>query len=418
MKTRVLILEQQSYWGGAQRVLQTVLDSLRDQIDPLVALPEPGAFGLDLRKQQIETLVYPLGSYQSGRKSITDMLAFGPRSLCCALLLAREIVKRAIQLVYINGPRCLPAGAIAARLTGRPSLFSLHNTLSRRADVMLASWGAACTSRIVACSQAAAAPLLKANPGLASRLQILYPPVQDHINHRSRPRSQQESAPFVIGMVSRITPAKGHHVLLEALERLKPCDERKIVFLGAPAPGNVRDAEYLSSLRRWAAERGFERSIHWAGYQADPHPYYEAMDVLAVPSVGDASSPGGRAITCFSSEGMPIVILEAFQRGVPVVASRTAGTPELVKDGVNGLLVPPGNSEELAKALERLQFEPGLHARLAAQACASIDQRFSRELYCSALSGLISELCASSAPASAVLTGPRPEVEVPRTSGP
>jgi glycosyltransferase involved in cell wall biosynthesis len=189
-------------------------------------------------------------------------------------------------------------------------------------------------------------------------------------------------------MVSRITPAKGHHVLLEALERLKPCDERKIVLLGAPAPGNVRDAEYLSSLRRWAAERGFECSIHWAGYQADPYPYYEAMDVLAVPSVGE--------------EGIGLVILEAFQHGVPVVASLTGGIPELVKDGVNGILVPPGDAEKLATALERLQFEPDLCRQLGAGARASIDQRFSRELYCSTLSNLISELCASSRPAGAV----------------
>lgn len=399
MKTRVLILEQQSYWGGAQRVLQTVLDSLQDQIEPLVALPELGTFGLDLQKQKIETLLYPLGSYQSGRKSVTDMLAFGPRSLCCALLLAREIVKRGIQLVYINGPRCLPAGAIAARLTGRPSLFSLHNTLSRRADLMLASWGAACISRIVACSQAAAAPLLKANPGLAPKLRVLYSPVEDRpsLAPGLAPRRERKSSQFVIGMVSRITEAKGHHVLLQAVAGLEPCNGRKILFLGEPAPGSLQDSEYLSSLRRRAAERSL--NLHWVGYQADPDPYYEAMDVLAVPSI--------------CQEGMGLVILEAFQRGLPVVASRTGATPELVTDGVNGLLVSPGSPEELAKALERLQFEPGLGARLAAQACASIDQRFSRELYCSALSGLISELCASSAPASAVSTGPRAEAEVP-----
>jgi glycosyltransferase involved in cell wall biosynthesis len=391
MKTRILILEQQSYWGGAQRVLQTVLESLQDQIEPLVALPELGTFGLDLHKQGIETLVYPLGSYQSGRKSITDMMAFGPRSLCCAMLLAREIVKRGIQLVYINGPRCLPAGAIAARLTGRPSLFSLHNTLSRRADMILASHGAACISKIVACSQAAAAPLLKANPTLASRMQVLYPPAEGHpsANRGFAPFPDRKSSGFVIGMVSRITEAKGHHILLQALARLKPSGGRKAVFLGAPAPGSVEDSTYLSSLRRWAAERGLEGNLHWAGYQADPHPYYEAMDVLAVPSI--------------CQEGMPVVILEAFQHGVPVVASGTGGTPELVKDGLNGLLVPPGNSEELARALERLQFEPGLRARLAVRACTSIDQRFSREFYCSALSSLISELCALPAPSSVVL---------------
>jgi glycosyltransferase involved in cell wall biosynthesis len=391
MKTRILILEQQSYWGGAQRVLQTVLETLRDQIDPLVALPEAGAFGLDLQKQGIETLVYPLGTYGSGHKSVRDMIAFGPRTAYCALLLAREIIRRRIQLVYINGPRCLPAGALAAQLTGRPSLFSLHNTLSRRADVFLAAQGAACVSKVVACSQAAAAPLLKAIPALRSKLQILYPPVAGRasVARRASPGLAHQPGRFVIGMVSRITKAKGHHVLLQALAGLKPCDERKIVFLGAPAPGSLEDSEYLSSLRRSAVQQGLSGNIQWEGYQPDPHAYYEDMDVLAVPSVCE--------------EGMPVVILEAFQHGLPVVASETGGTPELVKDHLNGLLVPPGNAKELGSALERLQFEPGLRARLAARAYTSIDQRFSREYYCSALIALIGELCALPAPASTVL---------------
>lgn len=414
MKTRVLILEQQSYWGGAQRVLQTVLDTLQDQIEPLVALPETGDFGCDLQKRGIETLAYPLGTYGSGHKSVRDMMAFGPRSIYCGVMLAREIFKRRIQLVYINGPRCLPAGVIAARLTGRPSLFSLHNTLSRRADVMLASRGAACVSKVIACSQAAAAPLLRANPRLASKLRVLYPPVEDHpsVAPASARRCRRESSGFLIGMVSRITQAKGHHVLLRAVASLKPCDARKIVFLGAPAPGNLQDREYLSSLRRWAAERRL--NVDWAGQQADPYPYYEAMDVLAVPSIGEVFSPGWGGSACPSSEGMPLVILEAFQRGVPVVASRTGGTPEVVKDGVNGILVSPGDSEELAKALERLQFEPGLRASLAAQAYTSIDERFSREHYCSTISDLIAELCASSAPVSRILDRTETPADVPR----
>ena len=391
MKIRVLILEQQSYWGGAQRVLQTLLDSLGEWIDPVVALPEPGALSLEMQKRGIETLIYPLGRYQSGRKSVRDMVAFGPRSLWCTLLLAREILNRRIQLIYIDGPRCLPAGVMAARLTGRPSIFSLHNTLSRRWDVMLASRSAAYVSKIVACSQSAARPLLKMNPSLASKLVILYPPVENPrpgINGSTLPLGRDPSR-FVIGMVSRITPAKGHHVLLEALATLKPRQGTEILFLGAPAPGNLQDQEYVNSLRRWATEQALDGSIHWAGYQVRPHPYYEAMDVLVVPSVGE--------------EGMPMVILEAFQRGIPVVASRTGGTPELVKDGVNGILVEPGNSEELAQALARLRFEPDLRRRLASQARTSIDQRFSKEMYCSTVRDLISELCATAAPARAIL---------------
>jgi len=386
MKRRVLILEQQSYWGGGQRVLHMVLNSLQDVIDPVVAFPDSGSFCQDLQSQKIETLIYPLGNYQSGRKSFADILAFGPRSLCCALDLAVTILKRKLELVYINGPRCLLAGVMAARLTGRPSLFFLHNTLFRRFDVALASRVASHVSRIVACSQAAAAPLLRTNPALREKLQVLYPPVEElpPAAPCSALRTLRESSRFVIGIVGRITKAKGHHVLLDAVAKLDSCAEKQMIFVGAPAPSYPEDSSYLRYLRSLASERGLEGSLQWTGYQADPQPYYEAMDVLVVPSI--------------SEEGMPLVTLEACQRGIPVVASRVGGIPELIKDGVNGILVPPGSPEELAKALDRLQRQPGLCRQLGAAAHASIDERFSKKLYCSKIGGLISELCSSSVP--------------------
>jgi plasmid stabilization system protein ParE len=66
MKTRILVLEQHSYLGGGQRVLKMVFDSLRDKIDPLVALPEMGTLGPDLERAGIETCTHPLGA--TGRR--------------------------------------------------------------------------------------------------------------------------------------------------------------------------------------------------------------------------------------------------------------------------------------------------------------------------------------------------------------
>lgn len=386
MKTRVLILEQQSFWGGGQRVLQTVLNSLRDEIEPVIALPHPGTFGLDLQRQKIETLLYPLGSYRSGSKSIVDFVSFGPRSTWCALRLAAIIVERKFQLVYINGSRCLLAGAMAARLTRRPSLFCLHNTLSRGADVALASRAAAHVSRIIACSQAAAAPLLRANPSLSRKLQILYAPVEELSFTAQRPAAKRSR--FVIGVVGRITEAKGHHVLLSALARLGSSPGREVMFVGEPAPGSLQDLAYFRSLRSFISEHGLDSSIRWAGYQPDPNPCYEAMDLLVVPSTG--------------AEGFPLVILEAFQRGIPVIASQTGGIPELVKEGVSGILVPPGNPDELARAIDRLQRDPALRRQLGETARVSIDGRFLKQRYCSTIGDLISELCLSSTPGSAV----------------
>ncbi|MGH9353177.1 MAG: glycosyltransferase, partial [Terriglobia bacterium] len=130
MKPVILFLGQQSRQEGAERVLDEVLYALAGEFAPLVALPEDGPFADTLRARGIETFLFPLGRYHAGRKSLSDVTTFPFRSARCALWLARVIRRRRAGLVYINGPRCLWAGALAARLTGRPSLFHLHMTMT------------------------------------------------------------------------------------------------------------------------------------------------------------------------------------------------------------------------------------------------------------------------------------------------
>jgi glycosyltransferase involved in cell wall biosynthesis len=71
------------------------------------------------------------------------------------------------------------------------------------------------------------------------------------------------------------------------------------------------------------------------------------------------------------SEGLPRVAMEAFARGRPVIGSRAGGIPDIVSDGVNGLLVPPGDARALAAAVERVLTDRELAERLAAAAAAS-----------------------------------------------
>jgi colanic acid/amylovoran biosynthesis glycosyltransferase len=92
-----------------------------------------------------------------------------------------------------------------------------------------------------------------------------------------------------------------------------------------------------------------------------------AADVLVAPSV---PTSGGKR------EGIPVVLMEAMASGLPVVASRLSGIPELVDDGVSGLLVPPGDPQALADALRRLADDPVLRERLGQAGRATIVREF------------------------------------------
>lgn len=146
----------------------------------------------------------------------------------------------------------------------------------------------------------------------------------------------------VVGAVGALVEHKGHRVLLEALARLKgPSVDPWLVLAGQ---GEWRD--------RLAREgRDLRLTVRFLGQVEEPAGLYPALDVLALPSL--------------SGEGSPGVIKEAAAAGVPVVATDVSGTSEILRDGVEALLVPPGAPEPLAAALGRLLADPSLARRLS-----------------------------------------------------
>jgi glycosyltransferase involved in cell wall biosynthesis len=386
VKGPILFLDQQSWRGGAQRVLLNVLDSLRGEFEPIVALPEFGPFANDLEGRNIEIVTYPLGSYRSGQKSLSDMAAFAIRSIACGAQLASFIGKRKVRLVYINGPRCLPAGTLAARFMKIPSIFHLHISLTRRAEIFVASHAAKHVSGIIACSQAAARLLMKYSNNCENKTQIIYNPIDTQGGSGALPRPQADSQQWTVGTVGRITRGKGYHILMRAVGRVRPELRRnlKVMLVGAPAE-RPEDAAYASYLKRLESELNLQKMIRWEGFQPDPTRYYAAMKVLVVPSD-------------WEFEGMPMAILEAMQWGVPVIASRIGGIPELIHDGVNGLLVTPGDEGALAEALERLAADPALCRRLGEAGRLSIDDRFSPHRFGNKIRELVGGLCSARLP--------------------
>jgi glycosyltransferase involved in cell wall biosynthesis len=288
-------------------------------------------------------------------------------------------------LVYINGPRCLPAGVLAARLTGRPSIFHLHRTLTRRSELLIATRTASLATRIVACSQASADALGSVEPKLSRTMQVVYSPAplvppQEWRHGQLAARELPRSSGPIVGLVARFTPGKGLHVLIEAAARLRARWPRiQIEMVGAPDPQNPGDAAYVRKLESRVEELGLAGNVRWAGYHSDPGPYFARFDVLALPSVDNG-------------DGVPMVALEAAQWGIPVVAARAGGIPEAVRDGVNGLLVPTGDEKALSTALECVLADSELRARLAAGARTSLDQRFSAVTFRTAIRDIVCNL--------------------------
>ncbi len=141
----------------------------------------------------------------------------------------------------------------------------------------------------------------------------------------------------IVGAIGRLSPEKGFEHLVKAA---------LIVTRRDPSVGFVLfgDGPLRETLTRQIVASGLQGKFVLAGFRNDVERFLPLMDVLALPSY---------------TEGLPVVVLEAFAAGVPVVATRVGGTPEVVEDGVNGYLVEPEDASALARRIrEVLRSEP------------------------------------------------------------
>jgi len=181
------------------------------------------------------------------------------------------------------------------------------------------------------------------------RLHTLYNGI-DVRRFRPRPRPARKS--IEIASVAHLVPLKGIDVLLRALALVRRGD------VGLTVVGDGPEYERLSALAR---SLGVGSRVRFLGLRDDTHVLLAAADLFCHPTLAEAFG---------------LVIAEAMASGLPVVASRVGGIPEVVSEGETGLLVPPGDAGALAGAIDRLVDSPRLRRRLGAAARKRAVERF------------------------------------------
>jgi glycosyltransferase involved in cell wall biosynthesis len=365
----ILFLDQFSDLGGAQRCLIDLLRAVHDrgwQID--VAAPGTGPL-----KERIEVLgsyhQIRSGPYRSGRKTTRDLFHFANE----LPILAREISNIAKEcganVVYVNGPRVLPAAAMAV---GKrvPLIFHCHSHLRHRYAAVLAGISLASThATVIASCNFVAEPLrlyLDSN-----QVTVVYNGVEGYQAHTStEPRSMRR-----IGMIGRIAYEKGQLEFVQAA-RMFPAN-CSFVICGAPLFSNPAAVEYSERVRKAA----IGLPVEFLGWRDDVHSVLAGLDLLVAPS-----APG---------ESTTRVILEAFAAGVPVVATRSGGIPEIVSDGETGYLLRAGDPETIAAKIREVVEDENALARIACNALRVWGERYTLAQYQSRILNILEKVGAS-----------------------
>lgn len=255
---------------------------------------------------------------------------------------------------------------LAAELSGRSFSFSAHawdlfqETPLLRQKIAHAAW-------VVTCSEFNRRYLERQYPEVApGKVWVAYHGL-DFREWAAAPEQEGDAggppeAPPLLLSVGRLQPKKGFPYLLEACALLQA---RGVPFRSVIV-GEGPEWDRLQQLRR---ERCLSATVELVGAltQAELRPLYAAARAFVLPCV--VTPEGDR-------DGLPNVILEALAMGVPVVTTPVSAIPEVIVDGVTGLLVPPGDAVALAQALERVLTDSALRQRLGQQGRSRVRERF------------------------------------------
>jgi glycosyltransferase involved in cell wall biosynthesis len=337
-----------SYFGGQLRYMRecgyevTVISSPGDELDRAAEL------------EGVQIIPLPIAREIS---PVRDLISFWR--------LWRVMRRLRPAITNVGTPKAGLLGGLASLLAGVPCrIYTLHGFrlettegLKRRMLAMAERLACLCAHRVVCVSESLRQKAESLGIGRCERMRVLGSGSCNGIDvaaysleasGRQRVRELRrnlgipEDAP-VIGFVGRLTRSKGVAELFWAYCQVR----RAIPNVRLLLAGRFEEGEPLSAEVRQAIER--DAQIVLTGFVTDTTPYYHLMDVLALASY---------------REGFPNVVLEAHAAGKPVVAFRATGTVDAVIDGKTGILLPIGDVQGLAEALELLLKDKSLNAAM------------------------------------------------------
>lgn len=276
--------------------------------------------------------------------------------------LLRLFRRHRIDVVHSHEFTMAVYGTAASRILGLPHVLTMHGGLTvckaLRRRVAL-RWAMRCSARTVMVSNATRRQFAL-DLGIAEReLAVIPNGVPVHAGDPARVRSEFGAEPgdCIFVAVGNLELHKGHHILLESLSmiaRENPGAAWKLIIAGG------RGGAQHQNLCNYIAERGLGDRVTIALNRHDIPDLLALSDVFVMPSLW---------------EGLPLALLEAMVARRPIVASATAGIPEAIKSGTEGILVPPGDAKALASALRSMILDPALRRQYA-------DAAYRRALEC------------------------------------
>lgn len=348
-------------FGGLEKVVIELLENIEKdsfEVVPLLFIAK--------RKNQNAFVSYLQKSGKSYFPIVVDSCRFKYANPVVNLRKVYSLLKnQKFDILHTHGYRADVMGYLVARALNVPTISTCHgfipNDRKLRIYNSIDRYLLRYFNRVIAVSMSIRESLVGA--GVKEKnISIIPNAVKTKIDasnfHEFRNRKRKllgwNDEHFVCGYVGRLSEEKGLEYLIQAISHLsKNAMPVKLALIG--------DGTLRNGLERISKDLATSEHIAFLGFQENVQDWLPSLDVFVLPSL---------------MEGTPLALLEAMLCGIPIIATKVGGIPDVVETGKNGILVNPGRSEELVDAISLLYRDRYLCTKIGKEARATVRAQY------------------------------------------
>ena len=273
--------------------------------------------------------------------------------------LANFIRRNEIEIIHAHLAKDYPIGAVAARLAGKPFVFTRHVLFPMK---RLQKYALQNVRGIIAPSKAVADSLRRQNLFPPEIISTIHNGIDPKRFTRANKNQKNQNADFIVGTIGHLAPIKGHDIFIRAAFNI--LQKRRNVRFIIVGEDKSRSGENRREIESLIASLNLQSNVEISGWTNDVRPFLQKFDLF---------------VSAARSEPFGLVILEAMAARIPVIATRSEGATEIIEDETSGILIPPENHEKMAQAILDLADDSARRELLGNAGRKRVEDYFSLE---------------------------------------
>lgn len=360
MKKILFIHSSAELYGSDKSLLNIIRGLSKDKFDIFVVLPEFGPLVEQIEAvKNVKIVIRETATLRRKNFNFFGMIKFSFDLINSIIYMVKIIKENSIDIVYTNTAVSF-SGAVAAKLLRKKNVWHIREIIKNKYEKKIISVLVNVLSDVIIVNSKATGNSISRD---SKKIKVIYNAVDNKSDRHLSVNNKDKNGKIIVGMAGRINRWKGQNLFVDAADLiLKQEADVEFVIAGSAYSGE----EYLEeNLKKYINDRNLNEKVKLIGLVKDMEKFYESIDIFVLPSI--------------QPEPFGLVVIEAMEHKLPVIATNHGGPREIIRNGDTGYLVEFTDPNEIVKKCLLLIKDDELRENIGNEAFRHKRQNFSVE---------------------------------------